>query len=117
MARQRTLRRNSAHLMSTCSEFGEHVGAGVFFELQRIACIGESLAKQKARTGEGSERVHPVVDQPREDRGQRLRLTVGALRAEQQMWPAILQVHAGVERMERPLARLHRVVMPGIRAE
>src|SRR5690606_14517363 len=87
----------------------EHGFACILLELQAVAGVGEGFAEQEARPRERGERVHVVVDETREHGGERLRLAVGTLRAVENARLATLEIHARIERMERPLAGLKPV--------
>lgn len=107
-----TLRIDCADLVTTRGQSGKHSLSSIGFELERIARIRERFAEQKARPCKSRERIHPIVDETREHGSECLWLTVRALRAERKMRPAISQIDARVQRMERAFPPAHSTSSP-----
>src|SRR3569833_4325276 len=79
--------------------------ADALHELQRVSTIGKRLAEQKARLRQSLERIEAVIEQPRQQHCQRLRLAVRTLRAVKHVRPALLHREARIERIEWPFSR------------
>jgi len=103
--------------MTTCGQLIKHVIPGIDFKFQAVIGIGKRLAKQKARLGQRLKRGQAKIKQPGQQHRKGLRLSIGPLRAIQQMRLAPLKRHAGIKRIERKLPRCEGIRVGRIGAE
>src|SRR5215218_5857755 len=94
MPGERALGGDRTDLMTAGRERLEDILSRIQLQLQAVPRVREGLSEEEPRAGERGERIHLVVDEPRQHGREGLRLSVRALRSVEETWPTLPKVHA-----------------------